>query len=181
MTHRIRRFLMLRVLCAGLFAAAVAILAGCEKKSPQPEFKGKQEHDHSDHNRRDAMLEDFELPDGAKVHAGLQAHLGAVDGNELDVFFETLDKDPKPLAIPEKAKVTARVTRKGDDVAKEVTFGPADKAERKSDPEGKCSRFSTDVKWMRADDTLTLTLTVDVDGKFKRVTFDKFVPKDRQH
>jgi hypothetical protein len=170
---------MLRVLCAGVFAMAMTIPAGCNNKSKPSEFKGG--HDHSDHNRKDAMIEDFELPDGTKVHAGLQAHLGAVDGNELDVFFETLDKDPKPVAIPENAKVTARVTRTGDDVAKDVTFKPADKAERKSDAEGKCSRFSADIKWLKADDTLTVTLTVDVDGKFKRVTFDKFVPKDRQH
>jgi hypothetical protein len=172
---------MLRVLCAGLFAAAMAILAGCDNKPKPSEFKGGHDHDHSDHNRKDALLEDFELPLGMKAHAGLQAHLGAVDGNELDVFFESLDTDPKPLAIPDKAKVTARVTRKGDDEPKEVTFKPADKSERKSDPNGMCSRFSAEVKWMKADDTLTVTLTVDMDGKIKRVTFDNFVPKDRQH
>jgi hypothetical protein len=172
---------MLRVLAAGLFVTAAAFLLGCEKKTAQSEFKGKKEHDHGDHSRKDALLEDMELPDGTKGHAGLQAHMGALAGNELDVFFETLDKEPKPIAISEKAKVTARVTRKGDNDPKEVTFEPAEKDERKSDPDGKCSRYSAEVKWMNPDDTLTVVLTVELDGKIKRVTFDNFVPKDRQH
>src|SRR5262245_47665353 len=120
---------MLRVLAAGLFASAAVFLAGCDKKSPPSELKGKDEHDHGDHSRKDAMLEDMELPDGTKVHAGLQAHMGALGGDELDVFFETLDKEPKPVAISEKAKVTARITRAGDNEPKEVTFEPAEKDE----------------------------------------------------
>ena len=124
---------MIRVLCAGLFAAACAFVAACEKKPAPTEFKG-HDHDHSDHDRKDAMIEDAELPDGTKCHAGLTAHLSEKDGNELEVFFETLDKEPKALPIPMKAKVLGRVTRAGDDKAQELEFKPAEKDERKGDP-----------------------------------------------
>jgi hypothetical protein len=171
---------MFRVLCAGLFAAAVA-LAGCDTKKPTSEFKGKHDHDHGDHNRKDAMLEDITLPEGTKCHAGLTAHLSEKEGNELDVFFESFDKEPKPVAIPLTAKVTARVTRKGDNEPKTLTFEPADKDERKADPADKCSRFAAKAAWMKPDDTLDVTLSVEYGGQLKKVTFSPFVPKDRTH
>lgn len=170
---------MFRVLCAGVFA--IALLGGCEKKTAPTEFKGKNDdHDH-EHDRKDAMLEDIELPDGTKCHAGLTAHLTTEPGkNELDLFFETT-KDPKPVPISLKAEVTGQVTREGDDMAHTLAFQPAEKDERKGDPDGKCSRFSADAGWMKPDDKLVVVLTVKQDGKIKKVTFTNFVPKEKSH
>ena len=53
--------------------------------------------------------------------------------------------------------------------------------ERKGDPDGKCSRFAAEAKWMKPDDKLTVVLTVEYDGKPKRTTFSDFVPKDAAH
>jgi hypothetical protein len=173
---------MLRILSAGLFAAAVAFCAGCDsgKKTQPTEFKGGHGHDHGDHDRKDAMLEDMSLPDGTEVHVLLQAHLDEKEGNEIDVFFEKVDKT-EPFPIPAKARLTARVTREGDNEPKTLEFKPAAKDERKNDPDDKVSRYSAEAKWMKPDDKLTVVLTVDVDGKIKRVTFPNFVPKDKAH
>ena len=167
---------MFRVLCAGLFAASILFVAACEKKTQPSEFKGKNEGHH--HNEK--TTQDVTLPDGKLVHAILTAHLDEKDGNELDVIFEMHDKD-EPYAIPIDAEVTARVTRKGDGEEKNLNFKPADKDERKGDPDGKCSRFSAETKWMKPDDELTVTLSVKYDGKLKKATYAGFVPKDSAH
>lgn len=172
---------MFRVLCAGLFTATVVFLSGCDAKTKTTEFKGKNDHDHGDHDRKGAMLEDIEIPGGSKCHAGLTAHLSEKEGNELDIFFESFDKEPKPVAIPMTAKVTARVTRKGDDDPKNLSFEPAEKDERKGDPDDKCSRFAAKAPWMKPDDMLDVVLSVDVGGQIKKVTFSKFVPKEKAH
>jgi hypothetical protein len=165
-----------------LFAATAVFVAGCDKKSTQTEFKGKHGHDHSDHERKDAQIEDIKLPDG-EYHAGLQAHLSNEPGkNELDLFFETHENKPHP--IPKTYKLTARVTREGDNNAYQITFEPADPKERPGDPADKCSRFSAETPWMKPDDKLTVVLTVEVDKQIFRCTFPKegaFVPKDKQH
>ncbi|MCS7022512.1 MAG: hypothetical protein NZ703_13075 [Gemmataceae bacterium] len=157
-------------------------LGGCSSSSssePVKVFKSKSGHDH-DHVRSDAMLEDIILPDGTKGHAGLTAHLDPA-GNELDVFFESLDKEPQPLSLPQTAQVTARVTRAGDDQAYQLTFQPAPQAERPRDPPGRCSRFSAAAPWMRPDDKLTVVVSIELDGQLKRVTFVDFVPSKFAH
>jgi len=154
------------------------LLAGCTAGQPT-QFKNEPLH-HS-HERQDAMLEDIELMNG-KYHVGLTAHLSNEPGkNELDIFFETMGDDPQPVAIPLSAKVTARVTRAGDDQAYSLEFKPVDKQERSSDPDGKCSRFSAGAPWMKAEDKLDLVLTVIIDGLAKKCTFIGFVPKDKSH
>ena len=169
---------MSRITILGLFAAAFGCLAGCDKKpAPSTEFKGG--HDHSDHDRKDAQIEDIKLP-GGEYHAGLTAHLSEkADKNELDVFFETHDK--KAFPIPLTAKVTARVTRPGDDKAYDLEFKPAEKDERKNDPADKCSRFSADAPWMKPEDKLSVVLTVEIDKKIHRCTFVDFNPKKFAH
>jgi hypothetical protein len=160
-----------------LFAAAVTVLAGCEKKTTQSEFKGKSDpaHDHDEKSTRDMTL-----PDGKLVHAILEAHLDEKEGNELDVVFENHDKH-EPYPIPIDSKITARVTRAGIDKEENLEFKPADKDERKGDPDGKCSRFAAEAKWMKPDDKLTVVLSVEYGGSMKRTTFTDFVPKDAVH
>jgi hypothetical protein len=168
--------MMFRVFCVGFFAAA-GFLAGCDnKKSTPTEFKGKNEEHHHD----DKTTKDVTLPDGKLVHAILTAHLDEKAGNELDVVFEKHEKD-EPHPIPINAKLTARVTRKGDDKEKHLDFKPADKDERKGDPDGKCSRFSAEAGWMKPDDELTVVLSIEYDGQLKKATFTPFVPKDSAH
>jgi hypothetical protein len=167
---------MFRVLCAGLFAAAVAFTAGCDKKPATSEFKGKNEG----HKHDEKTTQDLTLPDGKLVHAILTAHLDEKKGNELDVIFEMHDKE-EAYPIPIDAKVTARVTRKDDNDPKNLTFKPAEKDERKGDPDGKCSRFTADAEWMKPDDVLTVALTVEYGGQTKKATYDGFVPKDSAH
>lgn len=166
---------MFRVLCTGLFTATVVFLCGCDAKTKPTEFKGKND----DHHHNEKTTQDLTLPDGKLVHAILTAHLDE-KGNELDVIFELHDKD-EPYPIPANAKVTARVTRKADPEAKDLEFKPGDKDERKSDPDGKCSRFSAPTSWMKPDDELTVVLSVEYDGKLKKATYTGFVPKDSAH
>lgn len=171
---------MTRVAAFGLVFAAAVLAAGCKEKPAPTEFKSKKdEHDHGDHDRGKMKLEDATLPDGKKCHAALTAHLSKKDGNELDVSFETMEKEPKPLTVPEKAKVTARVTREGDDKAYNLTFEPTDRAERKGDPEGQSSRFSAKAPWMKHEDKLTVTLTIE--GAAGTVVWVDFNPKKYAH
>jgi hypothetical protein len=159
-----------------LFTAAALALAGCNKSQPTTEFKGKKDdHDH-DHDRKDAKIEDI-----GPYHAGLTAHLPKKDGEpiELDVFFETV-KDPKPLPLA-ATKLTARVTRAGDDKAYELVFEPDDPKERKDDPPGKCSRFTTKLPWAKPEDKLTIVITAPIDGADKKATWVDFVPKNYAH
>jgi hypothetical protein len=167
---------MLRVFAAGLFAMAVTILAGCDNKPKQNEFKGG----HDDHKHDEKTTRDITLPDGKLVHAILEAHLHEMEGNELDLVFEDHDKEAS-YPIPMNAKITARVTRAGIDKEETLEFTPGNKDERKGDPEGKCSRFSAEAKWMKPDDKLTVVVSIEYDGKLKKATYTDFVPKDAAH
>ena len=167
---------MFRLFCAGLFTATIVFLAGCDKKPAATEFKGKNEG----HQHNEKTTKDLTLPAGKLVHAILTAHPDEKKGNELDVIFELHDKD-EPYPIPIDAKVTARVTRKDGDKEENLEFKPAEMDERKGDPDGKCSRFSTDAAWMKPDDELVVVLSVEYDGKLKKATYTGFVPKDSAH
>jgi hypothetical protein len=167
---------MLRVFAAGLFAAAVTFLAGCDTKPKPSEFKGG----HDDHKHDEKTTRDITLPDGKLVHAILEAHLDEKEGNELDLVFENHDKE-ESYPIPMNAKITARVTRAGIDKEETLEFTPGHKDERKGDPEGKCSRFSAEAKWMKPDDKLTVVVSIEYDGKLKKATYTDFVPKDAVH
>jgi len=169
---------MFRVICFGVLAAMIA-LAGCEKNPAPTKYEGK--HDDHDHDQKGKKLEDIELPDGTKCHAGLSAHFSALAGTELDVLFETTDKEAKPISIPLNAKVSARVTRKGDNEPKTVEFKPAKIDERKTDPKDRCSRFSADVPWMAPRDSLDIVVSVEYDGKLKKCTFSGFEPQKYAH
>lgn len=176
---------MPRLLLLAVLLAVAPTLAGCgdTPRSPQttkPKEFRSNDHDHSDHSRDDAMLEDVTLPDGTKCHAGLTAHLDP-QGNELDIFFESFDKTPKPVPIPAAAKLTARVTRAGDDRPYTLEFQPAPASERPGDPDGHASRFSAPAPWMQPKDKLTVVVSIEHNGKLQRVTFLDFVPEKHAH
>lgn len=159
---------------------AVALLAGCDGGKPT-KFENKDKgDDHHDHDRGKMKLEDITLPSGA-CHVGLTAHLSKKEGNSLDVAFETTDKEPKPVFLPANAKLTARVTRAGDDKPYTLTFNPAPEDERKADPKDKCSRFTAEAPWMKHEDKLDVALTVEADGQVKKVAWTDFNPKKYAH
>jgi len=161
---------MTRVICA-VFAFAAFAVCSCTVK-PTGTFKS-EEHGHS--HERDKML----LADAGPYHAALTAHLSSKDGNELDVFFETTDDPPKPAALPiTKFKAIAK-TADGKEHALE--FEPAEKDERKGDPEGKCSHFVAKAGWMKPEDVLTVTATVKIDGKDTTIEWKNFSPKKYAH
>ena len=123
---------MLRVFAAGLFAVAVTILAGCDTKPKQSEFKGG--HDDHKHDEKTTQGHD-PARTGKLVHAILEAHLDEKEGNELDVVFENHDKE-ESYPIPMNAKITARVTRAGIDKEENLEFTPARQGRTQGRPGG---------------------------------------------
>jgi hypothetical protein len=152
-----------------LFAFA---LCGCPANRPAVTFESES-HGHA--HERGKML----LADAGPYHAALTAHLSRKDGNELDVFFETADQEPKPVPVP-LPNFTA-VARTADGQEHALTFEPAPKDERKDDPDGKCSRFVAKVPWMAPDDALTVTATVPISAKPVLIVWKDFHPKKYAH
>lgn len=149
-----------------LFAA---LAAGCGGGSGGVYQSDGHVHD------RDKML----VVDAGPYHAALTAHLSSKTGNELDVFFETTDRDLKPVPLPLKGfTATAKTSGGGEQV---LEFKPAPKDERKNDPDGMCSHFVATAAWMKPDDTLTVTATVEIDGKKERIVWKGFTPSKYAH
>jgi hypothetical protein len=166
---------MLRVLAAVALAGFLAAV-GCNKKDNPVASGSSGGHDH-DHDRGGMMLED-----AGPYHAGLTAHLSEkAEENELDILFETQDKkDPKPVPLP-LTEITVTVKREGDPEVRTLKFVPDDPKERKDDPPGKCSRFTAKVPWMKPDDNLTVTATVEIEKKPADLVWKHFVPKKYSH
>jgi hypothetical protein len=149
-------------------------LAGCGEKPPAATFHSEPGHGHS-HDRDKMKLEDIGK---TKYHAGLTAHLSQKDGNELDLVFETTDGKPAPMPLK---SVAAKAKRAGDPTEYDLLFEPAPKDERKGDPDDACSRFTAKALWMKADDKLTVTTTIEVEGKRHPVEWADFHPKKYAH
>jgi hypothetical protein len=166
---------MSRVLAAVALAGLLAAV-GCNKKTDNPTGAGRSDGHGHDHDDGDKMIEDV-----GPYHFGLTAHLSEKEGNELDIVIETQDKkNPKPVPLP-ITKIAAKAKRDGDPKEYDLTFEPDDPKERKDDPPGKCSRFSAKVPWMKPDDKLTVTTTVEVEKKPYTVEWKDFVPKKFAH
>jgi hypothetical protein len=161
----------------GLVLPLAICVAGCSSENKPTVFESKHdEHSHGhSHEHNKMMLEDF-----GPYHAGLTAHLSKKTGNELDIAFETLEPQPKPVPLP-LDKLTAKATRAGDDKTYTLEFEPTEKEERKDDPDGKCSRFTAKAPWMKHEDQLTVTLITTLDGKEKRTVWLNFNPKTFAH
>jgi hypothetical protein len=166
---------MSRVLVAVALAGFLAAV-GCNKKTDGTVASGSSGgHDH-DHDRAGMMLEE-----AGPYHAGLTAHLSEkASENELDMVFETVGKEPKPLPLP-LTKIVAKAKREGDTKEYDLTFEPDDPKERKGDPEGKCSRFTAKAPWMKPDDKLTVTATVEIEKTPRDLVWKNFNPKKYSH
>ena len=112
------------------------------------------------------------------LHGWLTAHLSQKDGNELDIFFKTVDDKPVPIPV---AKFAARAKRAADDTEHELLFEPAPMDERTGDPPGACSHFVAKAPWMTRDDVLTVRTEVEVEGKPRKATWSKFEVKKYTH
>ncbi len=170
---------MLRSLSAALLGLASVSLLGCSDKpvsSTQPTQFTSKGHDH-DHDRGRLMLADAELPGGKKCHAALTAHLSKKGEHALEVSFETFGTDPKPVLLPENSRLTLQVRRGEESFTLQLEPGPKD--ERKTDPEGQCSRFEAAAKWLKPDDKLTVTLTVA--GSDAKTVWTDFEVKKYSH
>ena len=160
-------------------AFLIAVSLGCGDGKPSGSGAAKpggapDVHDHTDHDRGKLSLADF-----GPHHAALTAHISK-DENNLEILFETQDKDPKPVSLP-LSKFTATVKRAGDDKSYELTFEPAPKEERKTDKDGECSHFEAKAPWMKPDDTLAVTAMIDLAGKPRKVEWKDFSPKKYSH
>jgi len=150
---------------------------GASTQTTQFTRKG-HDHDHDhDHDRGQLMLADAELPGGKKCHAALTAHLSKKGEHALEVSFETFGTDPKPVLLSENTRLTLRVSRGEESFTLELQPGPKD--ERKTDPEGQCSRFEAAAKWLKPDDKLTVTLTVA--GSDAKTVWTDFEVKKYSH
>jgi hypothetical protein len=169
---RIPKFLML---------AAAAGLFGCDSKPSATTTKDDHGHTHgpgdkhaepddADEHVRGTMMIEHAGP----YHCGLTAHLDPKDGNELDLTFETVGKEPKPIALA-VAKIVAKVARKDDPKTYDITFEPAPAKERPADEKpGTCSHFVAKAPFVTPTDILTVSFKVVVRDKERAVTFDGF-------
>jgi len=167
--------------CKGALVVLLVVFSGCkENASNAPETKtpaksgGEEGHSHE---RGKMLLADV----GDKYHALLTAHLSP-KGNELDIFFETQDdKNPTPSAISIES-FKAFVTVAGEDQAKEVKFEPAPAEERpKGEKTGSCSHFVATVPWMKASDSLSIVVLLELEGERYRISWKNFNPKKYAH
>jgi hypothetical protein len=168
------RSLSALLLSAGLFAL------GCSSQTPPPTVATAKSGDEDEHGHEHAKEHMMEAHAG-KYHLWLTAHLSKTDGNELDVIVETgTHEEPKPGPIP-VAKFTAKAKRVSDDKEFELTFEPAPAEERKGDPPGAYSRFVAKAPWMTAEDVLTVSGQIELDGKMRRPTWRTFEVKKYTH
>jgi hypothetical protein len=62
-----------------------------------------------------------------------------------------------------------------------LDFEPSEPDERKDDQPGTCSRFTAKAAWMKSTDRLTVTATIEVDGKPHVAEWKDFDPKKYAH
>jgi hypothetical protein len=147
---------------------------GCGTDPAEPATHREQpQHGHS-HERGKLMLADI-----GTYHAGLTAHLSSKTGNELDIVIETADEAHRPVALPLAKLVAKAKTAAGQEHT--LDFEPSEPDERKDDQPGTCSRFTAKAAWMKSTDRLTVTATIEVDGKPHVAEWKDFDPKKYAH
>ncbi|MGL6074322.1 MAG: hypothetical protein ACRC8S_09185 [Fimbriiglobus sp.] len=131
------------------------------------------DHTHDVNFRKTAHL--------GKHHAQLTAHISSKTGNELDLFLETTDEKPTPVALP-LTKIVGTATRDGFLSPYELIFEPAPASERPKDEKpGTCSHFVAKAPWMKPDDTLVVTITAELSGRDRKATWKNFEVKKFTH
>jgi hypothetical protein len=160
-----------------LCCLAAPLLLGCGAPPPPPSGDAKTKSGDGGHSHeRDKMM----LRDAGPYHAALTAHLSP-KGHELDVFFETADDKPVPVAVP-LAKFTAYARRIGEGEPQELHFEPAPEDERpKGEKPGTCSHFVAKAPWLKPTEEYTVSFTLVLGEDRHPVKWTKFVPKKYAH
>lgn len=159
---------------------AVALLAlGCGSApvppTPAPPVDPPESADHS--HERGTML----LADAGPHHALLTAHLSK-DGHELDIFFETTGKSPKPVALPLTSLTATVQVRAGAGEVKEIRFEPAPANERpKDEAADHYSHYVAKVPWLNPDAEHRVIVKAVIGGKEREVRWNEFVPRKYAH
>lgn len=158
----------------------LVLVAGCGENAPPPapvvSAKGSSHEDGHDHSR-ETML----LTDAGPYHAGLTAHFSADQGNELDITFETIGKDPQPVALPIE-KFIAEAKRTRDGMVFTLEFEPAPASERpENEPAGSCSHFVAKAPWLHTKDELTVSVDLEIRNKIQTVVWNGFIPEKYAH
>ena len=115
-------------------------------------------------------------PEAGKFHAVLEAH---ADEGELEIAFETQDKNPSPAPLP-LTGITAQAKLDGGEF-QEVKFEPADAKERQTDKAGACSRFSAKVPGLKEAKKIFVAAKVQIDGKDETMDWKDFTPGKHEH
>ena len=166
---------MIRLIPLALVAALSLGCGGGKSSGTGAAKSGGDGHDGHDHDR-----DKMKLVDAGPYHAGLTAHLSK-DGNELEILFETVDKDPTPVGLT-LTKFTGTAKKAGEDKVYDLTFEPAPKDERKGDKDGECSHFEAKAPWMKPDDVLTVTVNnIEITNKSRKLEWKDFNPKKYNH
>jgi hypothetical protein len=163
-------------------ALCLAAVLGCDRPSPTNSGGGTTspsepapKHDHS--HERGKML----IADAGPYHALLTAHLSK-DGHELDLFFETTGKSPKPVALPVAALTATIQVRKGEGELKRVEFRPAPPDERPAgEGPDRCSHFVAKTPWLDPDVPLRVTIELTIEGDAEKIQWNDFVPRKYAH
>ncbi len=166
--------MLVRALALGT-CLLVACGCGGGSSAPRPEgakVKGEEEHAHE----RGKLL----IADAGKYHALLTARLSP-KGHELDVFFETTDREPEPVAVPLES-FTAYAYAQGEDKPRELLFECTPAARRpKQEKPGTCSHFVAKAPWLKPTDTLEVIAPLKLDGQSYRVAWKGFSLKKYAH
>ena len=171
---------MRRLLALALLAPLA--IGGCSNPAapttPMTSKVAVEGHDEDDHDHARGKMMIAHL---GKYHAGLTAHISAKDGNELDIFVETVAKSPEPVALP-LPTLTAKARREGDEREYDLTFEPAPASERpKGEPPGSYSHYVAKAPFLKADDNLTVVVEVELDGRKRKCTWRGFDVKKFTH
>jgi hypothetical protein len=160
-----------------LFALLASACVGGREKEADKNDSAAQPSTGSDHvHERGKML----IADAGKHHALLTAHLSP-RGNELDIFFETDQHKPVPVAIA-VASFKA-FARREDGEVKELLFECAPASERpKGEKEGTCSHFVARAPWLKRSEILDLTIpSLKIGSGTFQVQWKGFTPSKYAH
>ncbi|MFO0935079.1 MAG: hypothetical protein U0798_01005 [Gemmataceae bacterium] len=135
----------------------------------------------STHKHDDSHTHEGNTVDAGPYHAKLMSHLSEKEGNELDIFFESIASTPKAVAFEHKT-LNAKAKRKGDDKEYDLVFEPAPADERPKDEKpGTCSHYVAKAPFMKSTDTLTVTLKIVIRERERTVVWTDFDVKKFGH
>jgi hypothetical protein len=168
----------MRVLVALLITATVV---GCSQKHDDDTTRPKPVHESQPPTSHTHEKGKMQMADAGRYHALLTAHLSK-EGHELDLFFETAGRIPKPVSLPFASLKASVQVRAGEGELKEIEFVPAPVAEQPADqPAGQYSHFVAKVPWMNPDVSHRVIIRATIDGKDEEIRWNDFLTRKFAH